>query len=314
MAPGMWLLISTFQGLWEICKWWFGCKRWIYKLLENLYIQINKFIESFKFQVSMAQAAEIGSSNDTSNATRKWASHYLWSPREVPSHASHGHTSQVIIEITLNMFKVHVFLLSPLQFLYFKRFQSNIMPCMWWSSVMWCNMMQWNVLYPYHRERERERDQILAVTGMYMRYKDTSRVQFSDIWSAIHFIWLTTLQGREKDLLRRKAQRYCWRRLLRYIFQGFMQGRCLVVGSRSLCVENDDMHIVKSLLGPVGSGSLGLCLDYQFWPGVCRAQQCEANAQKILVLKVPCGCIAGKSRSQPFLGTSGWDHSFSIAG
>ena len=29
---------------------------------------------------------------------------------------------------------------------------------------------------------------------------------------------------------------------------------------------------------------------------------------------MPCGCIAGKSRSQPFLGTSGWDHSFSIAG
>lgn len=179
-----------------------------------------------------------------------------------------------------------------------------------WCDVTWCNGM-----YCTHiTERERERDQILAVTGMYMRYKDTSRVQFSDIWSAIHFIWLTTLQGREKDLLRRKAQRYCWRRLLRYIFQGFMQGRCLVVGSRSLCVENDDMHIVKSLLGPVGSGSLGLCLDYQFWPGVCRAQQCEANAQKILVLKVPCGCIAGKSRSQPFLGTSGWDHSFSIAG
>ena len=47
---------------------------------------------------------------------------------------------------------------------------------------------------------------------------------------------------REKDLLRRKAQRYCWRRLLRYIFQGFMQG-------------------------------------------VCRAQQCEAKSEKILVLK-----------------------------
>ena len=101
-----------------------------------------------------------------------------------------------------------------------------------------------------------KRDQILAgtvavaVTGMYTRYKDISRVQFSHIFSPILCIWLTNLQGREKDLLRRKAQRYCWRRLLRYIFQGFMQGRRVAVESRSLCVESDDMllHAGRKLL------------------------------------------------------------------
>lgn len=262
----------------------------------------------------MAQAAEIGSSNDTSNATRKWASHYLWSSREVPSHASHGHTSQVIMEITrVTCLRSICFYFHLCSFyIYISKGFSQI------YSYHGCGGLRWNV--PYHRQRAntcRLRPvETIAVTGMYTRYKDISRVQFSHLFSP-------NLQGREKDLLRRKAQRYCWRRLLRYIFQGFMQGRYLVFGSRWLCVEIDDMrlhaggnsfskHIVKSLLGPVGSGRL--CLDYQFWPGVCRAQQCEANAQKILVLKVPCSCIAGKSRSQPFLGTSGWDHSFSIPG
>lgn len=115
-----------------------------------------------------------------------------------------------------------------------KGFQPNI-PWMWWSRMECTHITK--------------TDQILAgtvavaVTGMYTRYKDISRVQFSHIFSPILCIWLTNLQGREKDLLRRKAQRYCWRRLLRYIFQGFMQGRYLAVGSRWLCVENDDMRL-----------------------------------------------------------------------
>ena len=152
-----------------------------------------------------------------------------------------------------------------------------------------------------------------------------TNLQISHIFSPVRCIWLTNLQGREKDLLRRKAQRYSWHRLLRYIFQGFMQGRCLAV-SRWLCVENDKMRlhawgetpflsISKSLLGPVWSllGKPG-SLDHQFSLGVRRARQCEAKAQKVLVLKVPCSQVAGNCRSQPSLGTSGWDHSFSIVG
>ena len=81
-----------------------------------------------------------------------------------------------------------------------------------------CGGLWWNV--SYHRQRPntcRLRPVAVAVTGMYTRYKDISRVQFFHLFSP-------NLQGREKDLLRRKAQRHCWRRLLRYIFQGFMQG------------------------------------------------------------------------------------------
>ena len=136
---GFWY--QLFNAFGKSAIFWFGCKRWIYKLLENLYIPDKQVY--WKFQVSIAQAVEIGSSNDTSNATRKWASHYLWSSREVPSHASHGHTSQVIMEITLNMFKVHLFLLSPLKFLYFKRF----------SAKYTMDVVVYDGMYPYHRER-----------------------------------------------------------------------------------------------------------------------------------------------------------------